>query len=452
MSELPPGTLGDAVGVLIYTFICLLTDLVLIWLLWVHRDRAGYVALIAYFVALCVISSIIQQIYQYTYYNDVMWTRYNYIKANYPNAEVIFKSGNSGLSLGLANIRFYCYIIECTYLFTYTLHIALSIYGIWATHRRAEHIYVILSKILPPILTAITIGLEYTPAVQNSWTVYMIVANIQAVASCVFSIVLISMVLWKYVDSKRLWENITTGPRFKGSCVSWKTWISRRLNSKNSGSESEQTPRKWDHVPKSLMDNNWLIMRLSIAILFITGFILATLLVHLPTPAQMAREIMADGPDLSPATARASIVGYIYGVLPGLAIPIVFGLTKAFRHTLYETVVPRCWRPRGRRKRPSWLASDSQINPSPAAAPGSSQNPSSQVTRMMGSHPNISGQDWVTTAHTDMPIDSNEDNSYELSEGTTRPQKAGTAGVKHSERRLGSLDSATSLDSLINWR
>lgn len=34
-----------------------------------------------------------------------MWTRYNYIKANYPNAEVIFKNGNSGLSLVLSNLR-----------------------------------------------------------------------------------------------------------------------------------------------------------------------------------------------------------------------------------------------------------------------------------------------------------------------------------------------------------
>lgn len=34
-----------------------------------------------------------------------MWARLNYIKANYPNAEVIFKNGNSGFMLGLSNIR-----------------------------------------------------------------------------------------------------------------------------------------------------------------------------------------------------------------------------------------------------------------------------------------------------------------------------------------------------------
>jgi hypothetical protein len=48
MSGLPSGTLGDAVGVLIYTFICLLGDLALIWLLWVHRERAGCRLLISH--------------------------------------------------------------------------------------------------------------------------------------------------------------------------------------------------------------------------------------------------------------------------------------------------------------------------------------------------------------------------------------------------------------------
>lgn len=171
MSGLPPGTLGDAVGVLIYTFICLLTDLLLIWLLWVHHERLGCelsplnlefkffqtfpmlsclasspfstdhkriccfredVAIIAYFTQICTISSIMQQIYHYTYgnsyslcccrsarsrsprltwltpcrhYKDIMWAQLHYIKANYPNAEVIFKNGNFGFMLVLSNIR-----------------------------------------------------------------------------------------------------------------------------------------------------------------------------------------------------------------------------------------------------------------------------------------------------------------------------------------------------------
>ena len=39
MSQLPPGTLGDAIGVLIYTFVCLIANALLIWLHWVTHQK-----------------------------------------------------------------------------------------------------------------------------------------------------------------------------------------------------------------------------------------------------------------------------------------------------------------------------------------------------------------------------------------------------------------------------
>jgi hypothetical protein len=89
MSQLPAGTIGDAVGVLIFTFICLFTNILLISLLFISHDRLGCklslilqlfiqwtyqecanpvfqdVALISHFALVCTISSIIQQIYNY---------------------------------------------------------------------------------------------------------------------------------------------------------------------------------------------------------------------------------------------------------------------------------------------------------------------------------------------------------------------------------------------------
>ncbi|KAI1747308.1 hypothetical protein F4782DRAFT_521497 [Xylaria castorea] len=419
MSGLPPGAVGDAVGVLIYTFISLITDIALIWLLWLHRQRFGYVALIAYFVALSIVISIVQQIYQYTNFSDNMWRRYHYIKANYPNPDVIFKDGNSGFVLVFSNIRYYCYSIESTYLFTYTLHIATSIFGVWTVRRRAERIYVILSKIVPIIITAITIGIEYTPAVQSNWITYIIVANVQAVTSCIFSIVLIGMILWKYVDTKKIWDSITMGPILEGSSVSWKAWVLKKWqrNSETRSSASEQTPRMRDHVPKSLLDNNWLVVRLSIAILFISGFVLAFILVHLPVPAQMAREIMADAPELTAANARAGIVGHVYGVLPGLAVPIVFGLTKPFRQTLYETFRVKRWctkkqRHRGQRMRP--VRPDSQVIAPWSQLRDLPQDHEFQAWRDLGSHPATLRQDRMETS---LPTDLIGEGSYELAEG-----------------------------------
>ncbi|KAI0859826.1 hypothetical protein F4860DRAFT_481578 [Xylaria cubensis] len=435
MTGLPADAVGEAVGVLIYTFISLLTNLTLIWLLWVHRERFSYIALIAYFVELSIVISIIQQIYQYTHFSDNMWRRYHYIMANYPNADVIYKDGNSGITLVFSNIRYYCYSIECTYLFTYTLHIATSIFGVWTIRRRAERIYVILSKIVPIIITTITIGVEYTPVLQSNWITYLIVANIQTVASCIFSIVLIAMILWKYIDTKKIWNSVTT---LDGSSVSWGSCVLSkwRCSSRNVSSTSEHTPWERDHVPKSLLDNNWLVVRLLVAIVFISGFALAFILVHLPVPAEMAREIMADAPELTAAKARAGIVGHVYGVLPGLAVPIVFGLTKPFRHTLYETFrVKRWWTKkqhhRGQRVRPARHRPDSQsITPWPQLR-DLPQDSEFQARRDLGSHPTALGQDWITRMDTNLARDLYEQGSYEMSGGMNQHDRDDT--------RLGSL-------------
>lgn len=39
MAQLPDGTVGDAVGVLIFTFTCLFTNILLLWLYWKANEK-----------------------------------------------------------------------------------------------------------------------------------------------------------------------------------------------------------------------------------------------------------------------------------------------------------------------------------------------------------------------------------------------------------------------------
>jgi hypothetical protein len=39
MSQLPEGTLGDAIGVLFFTFVCFITNVLLLWLYWKSHDE-----------------------------------------------------------------------------------------------------------------------------------------------------------------------------------------------------------------------------------------------------------------------------------------------------------------------------------------------------------------------------------------------------------------------------
>lgn len=347
MSQLPAGTIGDAVGVLLFTFICLFTNILLIWLYWISHERLSYVALIAYFSLLCTTSSIIQQIYNYTLWNDLIWAQLYYIKANYDNADVIFNNGNFGFMRALAVIRLFCYIIESSYLMTYSIHMVLTIYGYWGTRRSAERVYIVASRIVPFVLDVITIGLLQTSAVQSSFLTYMIVANVQAVGSCAVGVIIISVIIRKYVNTKLSWRYESASSR---NSKGWKLLFRSSDGSKrDSGPPQIQISRTLPTV----FDNNWLVFRLCAAIVLISAFMVASVVTHLPQRDDVARDAQADQPDLGAERARSNIIGYIYGVTPGLAVWIVFGLTRTFRQIMYEKFVPRRWRLKGPKPPPA---------------------------------------------------------------------------------------------------
>ncbi|KAH9992260.1 hypothetical protein F4779DRAFT_609325 [Xylariaceae sp. FL0662B] len=215
----------------------------------------------AYFSLICTISSIIQQIYNYALWNDLMWAQLYYIKAHYENADVVFNNGNFGFMRVMANIRLFCYIMESSYLLAYTIQITFAVYGYWPTRRRAERTSVLASKVVPLMLAGITIGLLQTPPVQSSFLVYMIVANAQSVTSCAGSIFLILVILWNYLDTKCFWRHIRPTRQIRD----WRFRL-RSRNSPHAGSTVYQENRD----PTMLFDNHWLVFRLSIAIILIS--------------------------------------------------------------------------------------------------------------------------------------------------------------------------------------
>ncbi|KAL7629533.1 hypothetical protein AAE478_001054 [Parahypoxylon ruwenzoriense] len=293
MSQLPEGTLGDAIGVLIYTF--------------EHAADSS------------------------SLWTDLMWAQLYYIKANYENADVAFNNGNFGFMRVMANIRAWK-------LHNFSIHVTISVYGYWSTRRRAERTFSLASKVIPLILAGITIGLLQTRLVQSSFAAYMVIANFQSVTSCAISIILISVILFKYIDMKCSWRRVHTRRPFK---TRWLPFGNKDTSRANSGIFEGNV------VLPAVFDDNWLVIRLSIAIILISIFILASVITHLPQRDDVARDAQADAPDLSPERARSNITGYIFGVTPGLAIWIVFGLTKAFRQTMYEKLVPYQWRRQG---------------------------------------------------------------------------------------------------------
>lgn len=309
-----------------------------------------------------------------------MRAQLRYIKANPGNADVIFNNGNFGFQLALANIResseglaarpgtctaeilrnswtgLFCYIIESSYMLSFALQIAGSVYGYWMTHRRAESRYKLVSKLAPIFPTALTIGLLQTPAVHQSFLTYMIIANAQSVFCCAASMVLLILILVKYVNTKRQleswrswstrkWKGVRSSRSFKIARTQDPHRNSRVNESSRDTTDHEQSrssswSQKAQHMVPAIYDS-WLVTRLAILTVMLTGFILASVLTHLPQQADVERDSHASEPDLSPGRASSNIVGYMPGVTPSLVLFIVFGTTRPLRLTMYDRLVPK---------------------------------------------------------------------------------------------------------------
>lgn len=59
------------------------------------------------------------------------------------------------------------------------LQIYLTLLGFWESRKSVEFIWCLAGQLLPILGGVITIGLLQTPAVQSSFVVYLIVANVQ---------------------------------------------------------------------------------------------------------------------------------------------------------------------------------------------------------------------------------------------------------------------------------
>ncbi|KAF6828006.1 glycoside hydrolase [Colletotrichum musicola] len=356
--QLPSAVDLEAVGVLFYSFICLIANVLLVWLTWIHNDRTSYIACIAYATLIVTTTSIAQQFYDYAFWRDILTAQFYYARENADNAEVQYFKGSQGVKLILSYIRIFGFTIESTFVFFFALSLAASVYGWFATTPRTTHTISIIGRVLPFILTSLTVGLMHSPPAQESFLVYMFVANTQFVLSLLGSAILLLMILFKYVSSRRnlqtwnvLYGNAGSLPNSSANgSKSRSVWLGSS-SSRGGGGRS----RAYSGAGANNTYDSWLVIRLSIAFAVLCVFEYTNVV---PKLAASSHTIdLADDlePDLSIKRARASVRGYVSGVTPSLVAFLVFGTTKTFQRKIYDTFVPKCIQRRiqWRRKRPN---------------------------------------------------------------------------------------------------
>ncbi|KAF4922844.1 hypothetical protein CGCVW01_v005053 [Colletotrichum viniferum] len=341
--QLPTAVLPDAAGVIFYSFVCLIANILLVWLTWIHNDRTSYIACISYATLVVTTTSIAQQFYDYALWRDILTDQFYYARQHADNSEVQYFKGSRGVKLILSYVRIFGFTLESTFVFFFALSLAASVYGWFATTPRTTRTISIIGRLLPFMLTAITVGLMHSPVAQNSFLVYMVVANTQFVLSLLGSAVLLLMILFKYVHSRRnlqtwnvLYGNAGSLDSSANGSKSRSVWLGSNT-SRSGGGRS----RAYSGAGANNTYDSWLVIRLSIAFCVLCVFEYTNVI---PKIAASNHTIdLADDlqPDLSDKRGRSSVRGYVSGVTPSLVAFLVFGTTKTFQRKMYETFVPR---------------------------------------------------------------------------------------------------------------
>ncbi|CAI6338063.1 unnamed protein product [Periconia digitata] len=335
--QLPDSVLGDAAGCIVYSFICLIANSILIWLVCTHNETRSYTAFIAYFTLLGTFSSIVQQFYDYAFWRDIMIQQYYYGKEYSENAEVQYQKGIFGLKLGLSYIRIFAFTVESTLVFFFAFSVASSLYGWWAKKPKTLRIISIIGRILPIVLAVLTIGILQAKVVQLHFFVYLFVANLQSLLSLAGACVLFLMVLYKYMQARwqlKLWGGVSYGTGGASTNAS--------SGFRKSSVTFRATPNRKKHADGSF--DNWLVIRLGIAFVMLCVFQYYSIAPRFAAKGHVVESAMRPTPDLSRKRALSSVRGYLTGVSPSMLAFVVFGTTRAFQRKMYTTFVPLCLR------------------------------------------------------------------------------------------------------------
>ncbi|KAK2016152.1 hypothetical protein LZ32DRAFT_601727 [Colletotrichum eremochloae] len=369
--QLPSAVEAEVIASIIYSVICLLSSFLLVWLLWTHNDRASYIACIAYATLVISFTSVCQQFYDYAFWRDILTDQFYYARENADNAEVQYYNGARGVKLVLSYIRLFGFTIASSFVFFFALSLAASVYGWFAATPRMTHTISIVGKILPLALTTITVGLLLTPPAQNSFLIYMVVANAQFVLSLMGSAILLLMILARYVNSRR---NLTSWKVIYGdhgpSLPSTNDGGSKTRSIWAGTSSSRVKSRAYSGAGQAKAYDSWLVIRLSIAFAVLCVFEYTNIVPRFAAKNHTIDLATNLQPDLSVRRARTSIRGYVPGVSPSLAAFLVFGTTKTFQQKMYQTFVPKIFQRQNRQKRKVSVADEA---PAPLSSQKSTQ-------------------------------------------------------------------------------
>ncbi|KAI2632715.1 hypothetical protein GGS26DRAFT_89713 [Hypomontagnella submonticulosa] len=326
--QLPGEVVGIAVVVLLYSFFCLMASSIMIWLVWTHHERDSYVALLSYFTLLGSIASVIQQFHTFVWWRDVKIQQYEYTVAHLGSPEIAIAGPSAGLDLVLFYIQYYTYNVEAMLTLFWAIALTHTVFKLadLTTLRRIKHRTTQLAKAVAVLLPAVLMCLLRLGAVQSSHVLFLVLANFNIMISLTVGSILLIAILIKYIYTRH-------------RLVSWNTRYLFSRSSRGAGGEIINVLDRGDGR-QSIYDR-WLVLRFSIAFVVLGVFQLIMILLEISQLSNHTKEKLGEAANLSADKAKNDFLLFMPGVSTSLLVFIVFGTTRTFRKTMYQTFVPR---------------------------------------------------------------------------------------------------------------
>ncbi|KAI0970732.1 hypothetical protein F4678DRAFT_100989 [Xylaria arbuscula] len=325
--QLPDEALAAAVGVQVFSYFCLLCSSLMILLAYKHRATASYVALLSYTTFVNTGASIAQQLHTIVRWNEIKTTQFYYVQKHFGSPELAIAGSSYGLDLGLFYIQYYCYNVEGILTLFWAFSLAFSIYSPYISFASgyASRRSSIISKAVAFLLPATLIAFLQIPVVKRSTAAFLTLADISLAASLFLGSILLVAILAKYIQTRRRLHR----------------WTIRYPLSRDMSENGGQSGQDSDLDSGNRIYDGWLIVRFSIAFLFIEAFQILSILSELTQANNNTEKVLPDQPDTSACRARVDFVEFLPGVFTGLLNFLVFGTTRACKRTLYVSFVPR---------------------------------------------------------------------------------------------------------------
>ncbi|KAF3020517.1 hypothetical protein E8E14_002812 [Neopestalotiopsis sp. 37M] len=350
MWQLPAEATGVAAAVLFYSVICWICNVLMLWLAWTHNERLSYVACISYFPLLSTTFSIVQQLHDYIWWEDVAVATWENRVANVGNPVLVISNGAPGIDLVFFYIQYTCYNIEATFVLFWAFSLLASVYG-WSFKPRWRKTFArinIIGKIVSVVLPLITICLLQVRAIQESYVAFLIIADFEFIVSCAGGAIFLLMILVRYVQSRSNFGTWTVG--YGRDLDTTDTDTRRSYNPHASSTGGTHRPGGRRRGARGIYDK-WLIIRFTIAFVALAIFECSIATFQVTGQQNNTVDFLSDAPNATADKAIRVAVQDLPGVTASLIPFIVFGTTRPFREKIYRTFVPRCLQRRRQERR-----------------------------------------------------------------------------------------------------